>query len=80
MGCLKDKYDIIFFFLILIYINNYSLYKKCLYAPINVVICSVRYMFHNIPNAVLINILFFIVIQLLHLKATEQTCPQMSNW
>ena len=30
-------------------------------------------MFHNIPNAVLINILFFIVIQLLHLKATEQT-------
>ena len=52
----------------------------CLYAPINVVTCSVRYMFHNIPNAVLINILFFIVIQLLHLKATEQTCPPMSNW
>ena len=49
-----------FFFLMLIYINNYSLYKKCLYAPINVVICSVRYMFHNIPNAVLINILFLL--------------------
>ena len=64
-----------FFFLILIYINNYSLYKKCLYAPINVVICSVRYMFHNIPKYTV-----FIVIQLLHLKATEQTCPPMSNW
>ena len=49
-----------FFFLILIYINNYSLYKKCLYAPINVVICYVRYMFHNIPNAVSINILFLL--------------------
>ena len=44
------------FFLILIYINNYAFYKKFLYALINVVICSVRYMFHNKPNAVLINL------------------------
>ena len=67
VGCIKGISDKIlfnpisfFFFLILIYINNYSLYKKCLYAPINVVICSVRFLFHNIPNAVLINILFLL--------------------
>ena len=68
MGCIKGISDKIlfnsvsfytsffFFLLILIYINNYDFYKKFLYALINVVVCSVRYMFHNKPNAILINI------------------------